>query len=62
MNEICDSTYLRFPHKEGKWPSNPAHRKLVEFLDDEARHSFEGIAGFASSIHIPNPLQAHNVV
>lgn len=62
MNEICDSTYLRYPHKEGKWPSNPAHRKLIEFLDDETRHNFEGISGFATSIHIPNPLQAHNVV
>ena len=60
MNEICDNTYMKYPHKEGKWPSNPAHRKLIDFLDDESKHTFEGISDFALSIHIPNPK--HNIV
>ena len=62
MNELCDNTYLKYPHKEGKWPSNPAHRKLIDFLDEESKHTAEGIADFAASIHIPNPNPKHNIV
>jgi hypothetical protein len=52
MNDLCDKAYRKYPHSEGKWPSHTMHREIINFIDDESRHTIAGIRDFASSIKL----------
>jgi len=58
MNELCDKFYLKYPHDDGIYPSRPEHRKLIQFLEDEAQHGPTQIAEFAASVGLARTAAA----
>jgi len=62
MNELCDKFFLKFPHDDLKWPSKPQHRKLIDFLDNEAMHGPKSIAEFAAGVGLCRAASAYTSI
>ena len=55
MNELCERFYRRYPYEGGKWPDKPAHRCLIDFLEDEKHHTPGGVEHFCAVMRLPPP-------
>jgi len=51
LNELCQKFYIKYPIISGEWPSNE-HRQLINFLENDSFHNYDGVAAFAARVKI----------
>lgn len=51
LNELCQRFYLKYPIISNDWP-NDEHRHLINFLENDSFHNYDGIAAFAARVKI----------
>ena len=58
MSTLCDRFYAKFPCAAGdsttpaRWPSRPEHKRLLDFLENEALHNADGVQDFANDLKL----------